>query len=110
MPSETMHVWRADEDGCVQWWVVARTEDEARALLRDIELPNEDTEDFTIEQVPDDQSFTLTCPDDDPEPSDIPPGAVVTPRTPEKWPSVKATAGAFASLYARPGHLATSEY
>lgn len=108
--SETMRMWRADEDGSVQWWVIARSEEEARAELLKMEVPNEDTEDFTVELVPDDQLFTLSCPDDDLEPSDIPEGAEVTPRTADRWPTVKATAGAFAALYDKPVLLAGTEY
>lgn len=109
--SDRLRLWKADEDGCVQWWCVARDEEEARRVFRDFEVPSEDTQEFTVEPVPDDFVFTLTCTDDD-WTGPLPEGAEVTPREdhPHRWQTVRATAAAFAAQYTEPGYFAGTEW
>jgi hypothetical protein len=107
MSIERMRVWSADEDGCVQWWVVARSEQEARDLLRRYEIPSEDTEDFALEPVPDEQPFTLSCEDD--YEGELPEGAEIGRKG--AWQTVRATAGAWAALAGdEPYYLAGTEW
>jgi hypothetical protein len=105
-----MHIWEADEDGCVQWWVAARSEEEAWAELKLCGIPSEDTEEFTITQLPDDKPFGVTMVDEpmDSEYIEVPPGCELVED--RGRPRVRGTAGAYAAAYDKPCMVAGTEF
>lgn len=95
------------EDAEVKTWVVAKSREHAIEQAAEFFIPNEETTEFEVTQVPDDELITITGHPDDFDGSAIPQNAVVRTMTPTKL-QVVATAAEWASV--QTGILCSSEW
>ena len=104
-----LKVFEFDEDGCAQTWIVAESEEEARALAAEFSIPADDDTVVTITECNADELFTLGG-GDDPIDEPLPEAAEVIRRDEHGriW-SIRATHRALAA-YNGKGILASTEW
>ena len=116
MTTETKvkRLYHIDEGGCVDHWIVATSEEEALEIGRDIYMvgDNDPADEITVKPVPDDKVFRVSCPDDDPEPGQVPPGGQAESMglRPHEIPRIVATAAQWAGHYSVGDMIACSEF